>query len=239
MTEDIIRKLTKELNAGIKTEVQVVYLLAGIRKLIERDKRKDEFANLNFHCDWALHPQMDRKTAQSVLKHFDAAIPLFKDSKEISDFPRDLQRQIVEITKLALFKQELSECLEAYGLPSLAQPYGWAYFLYLYTRVIEDIALVVTDPARTSNVSKVVVTCELARETMKRQDHEHQLFKVSWNIYDKDGNSGEFYVLNGFDVVRRKRRPLRKRAVSTRGSAAFRLSGFRSASRVAALRPAR
>ena len=37
MTEEIIRKLTAQLNNGITTEVQVVYLLVGIRKLIERD----------------------------------------------------------------------------------------------------------------------------------------------------------------------------------------------------------
>jgi hypothetical protein len=42
MTEAIPRKLTDELNKGITIEVQVVYLLAGIRKLIERDKKKDQ-----------------------------------------------------------------------------------------------------------------------------------------------------------------------------------------------------
>lgn len=51
MTPDIIRKLEAELKTGITTEVQVVYLLVAIRKLIERDKLEDQYAGLKFHCD--------------------------------------------------------------------------------------------------------------------------------------------------------------------------------------------
>jgi hypothetical protein len=55
MTKDIIRKLANETEAGITTEAQVVYVLAGIRKIIERDKIGDQYAAPRFHCDWALH----------------------------------------------------------------------------------------------------------------------------------------------------------------------------------------
>jgi hypothetical protein len=66
MTPDIIRKLTAELDQGITTEVQVVYLLAGIRKIIERDNVGDRYSDLKFHCDWALHSRMDRAAAKAV-----------------------------------------------------------------------------------------------------------------------------------------------------------------------------
>jgi hypothetical protein len=72
MTPDIIRKLGGELDTGITTEVQVGYLLAGIRKLIERDKIEDQYAGLKFHCDWALHARMDRAAARAILKQFDS-----------------------------------------------------------------------------------------------------------------------------------------------------------------------
>jgi hypothetical protein len=201
MTEEIIRKLTNELTDGICTEVQVVYVLAGIRKIIERDdSRKERFPWLNFHCDWALHSQLDRKDAKTILKLFDAAQPLFKEDDHIWDFPNDLQREITRVSKLALFKDELFDFLDAYGLPRLAQPYGWTYFQYLYAQVIRDIPLVVKDPTLTTHISRLVVSCELAKETLKRGEQEHQLFKVSWNIFDKNDQCGEFYVINGFDV---------------------------------------
>lgn len=60
MTPDIIRKLQAELNAGVTNEVQVVYVLAGIRKLIELERSADQYQDLVFHIDWALHPKMDR-----------------------------------------------------------------------------------------------------------------------------------------------------------------------------------
>jgi hypothetical protein len=50
-TRDIVSKLAGELDRGIETEVQVVYVLAGIRKLIERDNAKERYPDLKFHCD--------------------------------------------------------------------------------------------------------------------------------------------------------------------------------------------
>lgn len=62
-TRDIISKLTKELDAGITTEVQVVYVLAGVRKLIERDGLEDQYKDLRFHVtgcsipEWTARPR--------------------------------------------------------------------------------------------------------------------------------------------------------------------------------------
>jgi hypothetical protein len=43
MTPDLLRKLTADLDKSIATDVQVVYLLAGMRKLIERDKIEGQY----------------------------------------------------------------------------------------------------------------------------------------------------------------------------------------------------
>src|SRR5712671_4528024 len=51
-TPDILYKLAKELDGGIETEVQVVYLRAGIRKLIERDEDSENRGS-PLECWWA------------------------------------------------------------------------------------------------------------------------------------------------------------------------------------------
>ena len=92
-TPEIIRKLTEELDNGITTEVQVVYVLAGVKKLIERDKVEDQYADLRFHCDWVLHSGMDRAAAKAILKQFDAAQPLFRGG---TNYPRSSRVRSIE-----------------------------------------------------------------------------------------------------------------------------------------------
>lgn len=64
MRDEIIEKLRKELNTGITTEPQVVYLMAGIRKLIEHDNLQAKFPALNFYCNWVLHTKLERGFAK-------------------------------------------------------------------------------------------------------------------------------------------------------------------------------
>ncbi|MGD0887249.1 MAG: hypothetical protein ABSA46_20590 [Thermodesulfovibrionales bacterium] len=214
MTPDILRKLAVELNTGITTEVQVVYLLAGIRKLIERDKTEDQYPRLKFHCDWALHSSMDRAAAKAILRQFDAAHPLLLGNVELHNLPAPLKSEIDRISTMHSFEEELSKFLAAYGLPLLTQHRydGWVHFLHLYTKVIEDIPLVVAVPAirkkpkqATSDtgpkhISHVTVNLEQARETIKHAGGEELLFKVTWTIYDKNGQSGDIFILNSFSL---------------------------------------
>ena len=72
-TRDIISKLTSQLDKAITTEAQAVYLLVGIRKIIEQDKIGREYADLRLHCDWALHSSLDRTAAIAILKKFDTS----------------------------------------------------------------------------------------------------------------------------------------------------------------------
>ncbi len=197
-TPEIIRKLTKELESGIASEAQVVYLLAGIRKLIERDDLKSQYPYLTFHCDWVLHSKLQGKTAQDILRRFDAAHPLLRDQKvELRDLPGDLRTEIDTISKMRSFHKELSSALARYGLPPLTATRldGWAFFLHLYAKVIEDIPLLVQDsvvnPAQ--NISKVVVNVS---EADLKTD---MLFQVTWTIVDKNGQSGTIFVINSFE----------------------------------------
>lgn len=201
-TEDILSKLTEELEKGITTEAQVVYLLVGIRKLIERDGIEEKYVALNFHCDWALHSQLDRAGAKAILKQFDAAHVLLREHIELHSLPPKLRTEIDDISKMKSFEKELSAFLSAYHLPSLTHHHSdeWPHFLYLYVRVVEDIPLVVNAPGTCQNISRLTVRCELARKPLKHDDGEDILFNVRWIIHDKAGQSGELFVIHSFET---------------------------------------
>ncbi len=206
--------MTEQLDKGITTEVQVVYVLAGARKLIERDKVKDQYADLKFHCDWALHSSLEGTAAKAILRQFDAAHPLLRGGIELHKLPSELRAEIERISKMESFEKELAEFLAAYDLPPLTKnrPDGWPHFLHLYARVIEDIPLTVSLPAARKkkkakqglpesapkHISHVTVHFEPAQETLKYPDGEAVLFKVTWRIHDKSGKPGTIFVINSF-----------------------------------------
>jgi len=210
MTPDILRKLEAELNAGITTEAQVVYLLVGIRKLLERNKMEDKpdepednYTELKFHCDWALHASMNRTRAKTILKQFDAAYALLRGTVKLDTLPEPLKCEIERISKMLSFEEEFSKILATHGLPLLTQhrPDGWAHFLYLYGKVIEDIPLVVSVPTTKhgpKHISNVTVNCETAREKIMHAGGEEILFKITWTIQGEDGQSGSIFVINSF-----------------------------------------
>lgn len=214
MTADILRKLRDELSAGIYTEVQVVYLMVGTRKLIEREKLEDKYPSLKFHCDWALHCSMDRAAAKAILKQFDAAHELLRGNVELQNLPSKLRAEIDRISTMSSFEQELSDFLAAYRLPQLTQHRtdGWVRFLQLYTQVIEDIPLVVSAPSSKKtaqlpasntpprHISHVTVHVEFAQQALKYAGREDLLFKITWRIHDKNGESGEIFILNSFSL---------------------------------------
>jgi hypothetical protein len=199
-SRDIKAKLTQELRSGITTEVQVVYLLAGIRKLMERDKIKETFATLTFHCDWVLHSDLKGPMAQSILASFDTANLSLKDGN-LPDLPFELRKDIDNISKMKAFEDELAAVLEHYGLPQLNETRpvdGWTHFLSLYCKVIEDIPLVVTDwNATAKSISKVAVNFEEAREEADLGNHT--LYRITWRIEDKNGKYGVIEIYNSYE----------------------------------------
>jgi hypothetical protein len=99
MELEILRKLGTLLREGINREPQAVYLLVAIRKLLEKlDAKqhgaKEQYGYLNFHCDWALHSQLNRKAARNVLKHFDEANTHLKTGKHLHELPPHLQTRL-------------------------------------------------------------------------------------------------------------------------------------------------
>jgi len=212
-TPDILEKLTRELDAGVTSEVQVVYLLAGVRKLMERDEVGEQYPNLKFHCDWVLHPKLQGTGAKAILRKFDAAHPLLTGGVKLHKLPAELRGDIERISKMRSFQKELDKFLDDYGLPPLTKNRddGWAHFLYLYAKVVEDIPLSfegktkkkagqaqpATEP---EHISHVIVHFQQAKETLKHPYGEEVLFAVTWEIRDKNGKSGSIAIYNSFSL---------------------------------------
>ena len=147
MTNNVIRKLEAELKGGITTEAQVVYLMTGLRELLEQQQAKKKYEYLTFHCDWALHSKLQGTTAQEILKQFDRANIHLRTGTELHNLPADLQRKIDGISAMEWFKNEISTFRAANGLPCLEtiRRDGWTHFLHLYCKVVEDCPLVMSN----------------------------------------------------------------------------------------------
>lgn len=70
MENDIKSKLANELVKPIDSEIQVVYILTRVRKLLEIKEKKEQYQFLNFYCNWALHAKIDKvgKKVEEFLK---------------------------------------------------------------------------------------------------------------------------------------------------------------------------
>jgi hypothetical protein len=83
----------------------------------------------------------------------------------------------------------------------------------LYTKVIEDIPLMVSLPTSTKVKSKkvspnstpkyishVTVHFEQAQEPQKHSLGEEMVYAVTWRIHDKNGQSGTYRIFNSFSL---------------------------------------
>ena len=55
MKADIVEKLRRHLGQSIERELDVVYPLVEIRKILESMGRNCRYASLRLHCNWGLH----------------------------------------------------------------------------------------------------------------------------------------------------------------------------------------
>jgi hypothetical protein len=195
-TPAISEKLKNELSKGIKTEPQALYLLAEVRKLIERDQAKGQYPDLKFHCDWALHSKLEGRAAQKILIKFDAAHPLLRDQKlHLRDLSPFLRSEINRISRMRSFEEQMFQFLQDYGLPPLTRKGadGWAHFLHLYAGIVEDVPLIVRG-TKAQHIAMVVLHLERAKKKIAGET----LFAVTWSIHDKNGQSGTIRIFNSY-----------------------------------------
>lgn len=155
MTKDIIAKMRDELDKGVDSEVQVVYLMAAIRKLIERDGCDAPFGALPFHCNWVLHSKLDQSAAVKLLLKFDAIV----GAEERQDYAlvQTLWQEVETFTDGNRLRAQLQAFLNKYGLPeNLCTDDGkWQEFFKEYAAVVSDIPLQVDIPV--THIRKLVL----------------------------------------------------------------------------------
>jgi hypothetical protein len=106
--------------------------------------------------------------------------------------------EIDRISKMKYFEEQLDDFLKANGLPSLERTRsdGWIHFVHLYAKIVEDCPLVMTAKNDSATITSVTLKVELAKAPKQRD----MWFKVRWIILDRNGLSGEIYILNSFSL---------------------------------------
>jgi hypothetical protein len=101
---------------------------------------------------------------------------------------------------MTYFERELTRFLEINGLPSLdaTRSDGFAHFLHLYAKVIEDCPLVMSAKNTTASVDSVTIRVDFAKASPA--DGGEMLYKVNWIVSDKNGLSGNIFVINSFSL---------------------------------------
>jgi hypothetical protein len=131
MLQEVIRKLRDELIQPITSERQVVYLLVELRKLIDLNGDAEKFFALNFYCDWAVHPMMDRKGAARIVERVDeyqGFLERMKNAKDGEYLGADLNflGPLRETLRLERFREQFGEYTRACVLGyDIAATDGW------------------------------------------------------------------------------------------------------------------
>jgi hypothetical protein len=187
MRDDIIEKLRSHLEEGIAQEKDVVYLLAQVRKILEKDSTARPVA-LWMYCHWALHVDLDRdRTTLDFLNKIDSYIQTNiagfltpSPPSSVSD-EYHLFRDLLHCDS---FRRELGEFLKKNSLPCelCDQANRWHAFMSAYYGVIDDGSLSVQSQ-RLSTIDKVTFSLD------PRTTPENSLPALIWDIRLKDGRT--------------------------------------------------
>jgi hypothetical protein len=196
MEDAIKKKLRRELSRkSALTEKAVVYILAEIRKLLERRDEKEKYYALNFHCSWALHTTMDRGPGTvRILERFDQAFQLLQD-KDLHELPGTLSKELEATVGMKKFRASLKSFLIDHGLPTRIVDEHWTQFLRQYAAVIEDCALTIKDEAANlRNINEVTVHKDDAKQNIEGAGQTFKAFRIRWVSHGKNGKKGTIAV---------------------------------------------
>lgn len=189
-TTDIVAKLNQEFDAEIVTERQVVYILVEARKLLEQQDTLDNFQAFKLCSDWAVHPKLNRSSAQVVLGYFDAYESEYRKSG-VTIAESKLQ-PLIDFMSHKRFREQFIQGVEAHyvRVDRLASDEYWRAFIQHYSAVVQDCPL----EARTNTTQFVNhVTC-LAWPKDRADALYPGKYVVQWNWNLKSGAPKEKLV---------------------------------------------
>ena len=98
MKNEIIEKISRELEFGIDTQSKVVYLLAEIRKIMSLTNNRT--ISLRVFSDWVLHNELTyRNTITYFSNKFESYININSNSKEVSRVILSNQREFLKLNE--------------------------------------------------------------------------------------------------------------------------------------------
>jgi hypothetical protein len=211
MENDVILKLKRHLNSGLREEKDMVYLLVEIRKILDHEKIKKDFPYLSLFCDWILHIKIDRNnTGVKVIKQIDSRI---LDRAKYDLLGGDIfykNRQIPVIRRLINlwdFKKELRFFFKKFNL-NIKNLIGcnWTRFICLLLNVLVDVPLTFDDQEKLKKIKQITIRhngrgfcTNLTNDQMNSGE-----FFPNWEIEFKNGSYiyGEFgYIFRGDKVI--------------------------------------
>jgi hypothetical protein len=180
----IVEKLQSELHRPVETEMQVVYILVEVRKLLEHNAQKDLYPVLNFYSNWVVHTRLSASpVADRIVRLFDEI--MYRKANDAVD--TTLEGKAVDFFDERLLRDELRTFLESSDLPTeiCTEPVRWHAFRKRLVGVIEDVPLELRPskaPNPTHFVESVIVknksTDDALHVEWQMVMHSHPLVEV-------------------------------------------------------------
>ena len=185
----IIDKLRSELHRPIETEMQVVYILVEIRKLLEHNRQKNLYPVMNFYCNWVVHTRLSESfVADKIVRLFDEI--MYRDLNGAAYL--ELKDEALGFLNERQLQDELRTFLGSSDLRTevCTDPVRWHAFRKRLAGVIEDVPLELR-PLKTPNPTHFVESVILKnKSTAKRLNVEWELVMHSVPVVEfKDSKS--------------------------------------------------
>jgi hypothetical protein len=135
-------KIQRVLDRRITNEMQVVYLLVELRKLMDQEAYQDQI--LRMFCNWAVHTTLEKRGDGStlILGEFDDFIAELRERKTLAAKRAHMS--------FGTFREALIRYFEHFGLSAKFADSleGWKRFFSLYASVVSECPIVFTAAKR-------------------------------------------------------------------------------------------
>ena len=132
MKEKLLKKIQDVLDRQVSTEMQVVYLMVELRKLMDREKYKDPV--LRTLCNWVVHTSLEKRAegSQLVLTEIDnQMVRVFERNESVPSF---------EHLSFCAFRATLGQCFDSFGLSAkfIQDKSKYERFVGLYSSIVSE-----------------------------------------------------------------------------------------------------
>jgi hypothetical protein len=138
MRNEIIHKIQHVLDRRITNEMQVVYLLVELRKLMDQKAYKDPV--LRMFCNWVVHTTLEKRADGStlILSEIDDYMAELHERQRLLPHPKHMS--------FGTFREALIRCFQSFSLSAkfLTNLAEWKKFFGLYALIVSECPIVFT-----------------------------------------------------------------------------------------------